>query len=170
MFCDLIKSVKKEICLDLGAGSCEYSKILLQMEAGHSDCVDFNPSFLSGLVIPGIQKILCDVEYYKTDKKYDLILCLGIIEFLDNPGEFMIRLKTFLKSEGQIIVLLPVSSLAGFIYACIYFLKGIRIHPWTVKKLSGFLYSKGFLEEKKYSTGAFSGFVVYSLKREKLNT
>ena len=77
LFRDLVWSLDKGACLDLGAGSCEYSKMLLNMGAKYSVCVDFSPSFISKVENPSIKKICCDVELYETNERYDLILCLG---------------------------------------------------------------------------------------------
>ncbi len=164
VFYSLVKSLDKQTCLDMGAGSCEYSKMLLDMGAKYSVCVDFSSSLmLSKVGIPGIEKVSCDVELFETNKKCDLILCLGILEFLSNPEKFMLRLKSFLKPKGKIIVLLPLSKIASLIYAFFYLLKGICIHPLTMKKMSCFLISRGFLLEKTINASLFSGFAIYSI-------
>ena len=167
LFCDLVQNLEKDTCLDLGAGSCEYSKMLLNMEAQHSVCVDFNISFMLEVKSPGIEQICCDVELYETDKKYDLILCLGILEFLDHPEDFMIRLKSFLKPTGRIIVLLPLSNSVSFVYALVYLLKGIRIHILTLRKMNRILIQKGFILEKTSVKGLFSGFAVYAIRQKR---
>ena len=166
LFCELVKSLNKKSCLDLGAGSCEYSKILLSMGAESSLCVDFSPSLMSGIKDHRIKKVSNDVETFKTDQKYDLILCCGILEFLDHPENFIVRLKSFLKPKGKIIVLLPLSKIASYIYASIYLLKGIFIHPLTLKKISFHFNSQGFLREKTVKTGLFSVFAIYSIPQK----
>ena len=161
LFCDLVRNLDKENCLDLGAGSCEYSKMLLNMGTKHSVCVDFTTSFMSEIQHSGIEKIFCDVEIYRTGKKYDLVLCLGILEFLDHPEKFLFQLKDFLKPTGKVIVLLPVSQIGSVIYAFIYLLKGVYIYTLTLTKVSCLLAREGFLLEKT-ARNMFSGFAVYS--------
>ena len=163
VFSDLIHDLKKDICLDLGAGSCEYSKILLNKGGKKCICVDFSSSLRLKAEEPGIEKISCDVEKFETPKKYDLILCLGIIEFLDQPKEFMIRLKNFLKPEGKILILLPLSTLGSFIYFLFYLLKGIVISRLTLKQINHFLGQEAFVLEKMAPSSFFSGFAIYSL-------
>ena len=167
IFRDLVRDLEKQNCLDLGAGSCEYSKMLLRMGAGHSVCVDFSPSLMSAIHDTGITKILSNVETFETNKKYDLILCLGILEFLDDPENFMIRLKAFLKPTGKVIVLLPLSKIESYIYVFIYLLKGIFIQTITLKRMNCFLIQRGFLLEKTAVKGPFSGFGVYSIRNKK---
>ena len=168
LFYKIVQDLNKQTCLDLGAGSCEYSKILLNMGTEHSVCVDFSSSLMLEEDNPGIEKIPYDVESFETDQKYDLILCLGILEFLDQPKNFIMRLKLFLKPEGKIILLLPISMIASYIYMFSYLLKGIFIHPLTLKKINCFLDSKGFLLEKTVTAGIFSGFSVYSIQQKNL--
>ena len=163
LFCELVRNMNKRSCLDLGAGSCEYSKILLHMGAEKSVCVDFSSSLISGNSDTGIKKVISDVETFKTTEKYDLILCLGILEFLDEPEDFLIQIKDFLKPTGKIIILLPLSWIWSISYRFFYLLKGIVIHPLTLKKMNHFLIQKGFLLEKMASHGFFSGFSVYSI-------
>ena len=163
LFHRLVQGLNKDVCLDLGAGSCEYSKILLKMKAKKILCVDFNPSFLKSKAFPLIEKVVADVESYETDEKYDLILCLGILEFLKKPESFLIKIRGFLKPSGRVIVLLPLSGVWSFIYRLVYLLQGIVIQPLTLKKTTCFLLRSGFILEKTAGHGLFSGLAVFSL-------
>ena len=165
LFCDLVQNINITNCLDLGAGSCEYSKMLLQMGAKHSVCVDFSSSLMSEVHDSNITKIFRNVETFEANKKYDLILCLGILEFLDHPKEFMLKLKKFLKPTGKVIILLPLSKTGSFLYAFIYLLKGILIRTLTLKKISIFLIQNDFQLEKTATNNIFSGFAIYSIKK-----
>ena len=167
LFCEIVQDLNKQICLDLGAGSCEYSKILLSMGAKKSVCVDFSSSLMSENSDTKIEKFISDVETFKTSERYDLILCLGILEFLDEPESFLIQVRDFLKPTGKIIVLLPLSWIWSFNYRFFYLLKGIIIRPLTLKKMNHFLTQKGFLLETMTTHGFFSGFSVYSLPETK---
>lgn len=162
LFLELIKNVNKEVCLDLGAGSCEYSEILLHNGANKSVCVDFNPSLMAGGLNSGIKKVIADVETYEPNEKYDLILCLGILEFLDKPESFFTRISEFLKPQGKIIVLLPFSKAWSLGYSFLYLLRGVSIHPLTLKEINHYAAQKGFHLHKTASCGLFSGFSIYS--------
>ena len=163
LFHRLVQDLSKDICLDFGAGSCEYSKTLLEMGAKKTLCVDFNPSFLKGEAFPGMEKIVVDVENYETGEKCDLILCLGVLEFLEKPERFLIRIRRFLKPSGRVIVLLPLSGGWSFCYRLVYLLQGIVIQPLTLKNTTDFLLNNGFLLEKTAGSRFFSGFAVFSL-------
>jgi len=119
---------------------------------------------MSFLDNPGIEKIISDVEEFETDKRYDLILCLGILEFLDRPKKFAVKLKTFLKPKGQVVILLPQSRFYAFIYAFYFLLKGIAIHPLSLKDFYAFLIKNDFQLEKKAIASSFSGMAAYSVR------
>ena len=167
MFCKLICDLKTGICLDFGAGSLEYAEILLDKGAEFVTCVDFSRPLMGQYRDARIEKVICDVEMFETEKKYDLILCLGVLEFLDRPKEFLIKLKKFLKSEGRIIILLPKSGIWSFAYVFYYLVKGIFIRPLSLKRFNDFLVSQGFQLERRITQKLFSGFSVYSVNRDK---
>lgn len=167
IFCELICGLKREMCLDFGAGSCEYAKILLDKGARLVTCVDFSDSLTSQCRETRIEKVICDVEVFNTGRKYDLVLCLGVLEFLDRPKEFMMNLKKFLKPDGRVIVLLPQSGVWSFGYAFYYLTKGIFIHPLSLRRFNNFLVSRGFQLEQKITQNLFSGFTVYSVDGDK---
>ena len=163
-FIYLTKNLNKDDCLDLGAGSGEYSKILLKMGSKKAVCLDFSSEPLSLANEPKIEKIISDVEIFKTSGRYDLILCLGVLEFLHKPEKFLLDLKKNLKPQGKLIILLPLSPIKAFIYSFIYILKGIRINTLNLKQMNAFLTKNGFVLEKTKSAGNFfSGFSVYSI-------
>ena len=81
--------------LDIGSGSCEYAKILLEYGAQRVDCVDFTSLQLkeSSFQDPRLTKITADAEKFEATETYHLILCAGLLEFLDQPENFPFRLK-----------------------------------------------------------------------------
>ena len=167
-FHGFIQSLELEgkTCLDMGSGSCEYAKVLLDKGVKSVICVDFSESLMDKCRDSRIKKVICDVEKFDTKDKYDLVLCVGVLEFLSNPKEFVMRLKKLLKSKGKVIVLLPKSDLWSFIYFSYYFaLKGIFINSLSMKKLDNFLVKKGFQLEQKVTPNMFTKFTVYSIKK-----
>ena len=160
-FKKLIKDLNKPYCLDLGAGSGEYATIILANGSKKVDCVDWNNSFLSFISNTKITKINCDVENYNTNKKYNLILCLGIVEFLDDPKSCYKKIKSFLRPTGQVIILLPKNIFYAFIYSLYYRFKGIKIQFLYSKKNHIILSKLGFTFKKKADASIFSDFLVY---------
>ena len=118
---------------------------------------------MSGNTKAGIEKVIADVETYEPKEKYDLILCLGVLEFLDKPKSFFLRISGFLKPKGKIIVLLPLSRFWSLGYQFLYRLRGVSIHPLTLKEMNDHAAKKGLHLNKTSSCGLFSGFSLYSL-------
>ena len=67
------------------------------MGAKKSVCIDFNSNLLSLANESKIEKIISNVEIFKTSSRYDLILCLGILEFLDKPEKNLDNYSFFKK-------------------------------------------------------------------------
>ena len=164
LFIQLAKKLDKSFCLDLGAGACEYSRILLEMGAKKAVCVDFSFNIMSSFQDSRIEKVISDVETFNTSNKYDLILCLGVLEFLDQPKKLLLKLKNCLKPKGKIIILLPLSFMGALTYSFFYFLKGISISPLTLKRMNQFLTKNNFQLEKTEPASLFSGFSIYSMR------
>ena len=164
LFSQLIQYLNKDNCLDLGAGSCEYSEILLQMGAKKAVCVDFNSNTMSSSHDSRIEQIISDVEELSITGKYDLILCLGILEFLNKPEKLLLYLRDFLKPQGRIVILLPLFSVGAWAYSLFYLSKGISLSPLTLKKINQFLTKNNFTLEKTKPASFFSGFSIYSVR------
>ncbi|MBC6415830.1 MAG: class I SAM-dependent methyltransferase [Bdellovibrionales bacterium] len=165
-FHHLVKTLNINSCLDLGAGSCEYSKILLNQGAKKLVCVDFHDMSIEKH--PRIEYVFSPVENFHTNDKYDLILCLGILEFLEKPKNFLLKLKNFLKPQGKILLLLPLSLPMALAYKSYYLFKRISIPLLTLKNIHSFLIKHGFLLQKTNPSGNFfSGFAIYSLSYQK---
>ncbi len=166
-FYKFVHDLEKRTCLDLGSGSCEYARVLLDKGAESVTCVDFSDSLMNECIDSRVERIICDVEEFDTEKKYDLILCVGVLEFLNNPKKLMIRLKNFLKSEGRIVILLPRSDFWSFVYVSYYFLvKGIFINLLSMKRLDNFLIKEDFQLEQKITPNVFTEFAVYSVNKK----
>ena len=159
-FTEISKNLAKDNCLELGGADGEYSKILLANGAKKVTCVDFNPSFAKNS--SKIKFIYRDVEQYTTCEKYDLVICMGILEFLEHPQELLLKIRSFLSYSGKMIILLPTDSLRGSVYSFYYLLRGIKIGRLNLKNLTHQL-EKHFLLERAVK-GIFSGIGVYSKK------
>ena len=151
--------------LDLGAGSCEYAKILIEYGAKRVDCVDFASSLMvGGFHDLRLKKIIADVDNFDTAETYHLILCAGLLEFLDQPESLPFRLKKNLKQGGKWLVLLPLSPIRALIYTLYYRSLGIRIHPLSLKSADPFFIKAGFQAKTTLTENLFSAWVSYIAK------
>ncbi|MCK5822086.1 MAG: class I SAM-dependent methyltransferase [Bacteroidales bacterium] len=68
------------------------------------------------------------IEQMKSDKKADVIACVSVLQYLDDPEKGLRNLVRSLKSDGQLIVYLPVNNrriIPGYKYLRDHWLKGV---------------------------------------------
>lgn len=56
--------------------------------------------------LPNTMFLKCSLKDYKTERKFDFILVLGVFEYLSNPLESLKKICSFLGDKGTLILLL----------------------------------------------------------------
>ena len=79
----LVKDKKYSYALELGSGAGYYTKIFLRFSK-KMYVVDLSLRMLDKIKSSKVIKIVGDVERVKLKKKFDLILCFGVLEFNNN--------------------------------------------------------------------------------------
>jgi SAM-dependent methyltransferase len=95
--------------LDIGGGS---GWLLDQVKACSSrvtftQCVDLDESAQAEAVSRGHAYHLGGIEQFKTDRRFDLILALNLIEHVRDPGLVLRRIETLLAPSGQALIKTP---------------------------------------------------------------
>ena len=83
---DIVKSMRYNNILDVGA---RRSPVLEALPAG-KERVSLDRIAVHAQ--PGIRHIVADFLKWMPDKKYDIVLCLQVLEHLDDPATFVKRL------------------------------------------------------------------------------
>ena len=98
--------------LDVGCGTGAISKDIAAIvgEQGKVIGIDNTESFiLSGKEIhqniTNLELIHVDLFDFQTEKKYDLIVSARTLQWLSNPKEALVKMKSLLKPDGQISIL-----------------------------------------------------------------
>jgi hypothetical protein len=115
----------KQSIIDVGSANTE---ILKNLPFADKVCLDYNK-------LPeneGIRTIKCDFYKWTPDKKYDIVICLQVLEHLDNPDIF--AKKLFDLSNKVVIISVPYKWKKGF---CIHHVQDPvseeKIYSWTQK-------------------------------------
>ena len=101
--------------MELGCGSGFYSWGLAGL-ARRLVCVDFSAKMLDQMAVPGAEKINADIQEVTSDAGYDLILCAGALEFVQQPGRVLANVESMLAPEGSFVILAPKRNCAGAVY------------------------------------------------------
>ena len=163
------QSLKVELLddvLELGSGTGYYSRYIYDLGCKSLTCVDFSSRMLKKIDIPGCIKVNANIQNYLSENYFDIILCAGVLEFLEHPEIVFNNVVQMLKPNGFIIILMPRYSFFGKIYQLYHRLHGFRIKLFKKEDLQRWLEKTNLniVEYKKVSL--FSIFCKLSLKEK----
>ena len=121
--------------LDVGCGAGFYS--LTAKKAGmkvHS--VDLSPGMVKKLEGLVDKAEVVDIELLPTDKKYDRVVCAGVLDFVLKPELAFSNLCKVVAPGGRLVVLCPRKGPGGLFYRLEKFFFGIKINLYTKEWLS----------------------------------
>jgi len=139
----LIDAKPNESILDVGCGSGYYSKIFKDLKANPFG-IDISKDMIIELNKKGIPGIVSNAENFNVDKRFDKILCAGLMEFVDDPIKTFSNLKKHLKKDGLVIVLYPRKSLSGYLYYLYHISHNIKIRLYSKNQINKLINISGF--------------------------
>jgi ubiquinone/menaquinone biosynthesis C-methylase UbiE len=148
-FLKIADKTKNKNILDLGSGSGYYTKLFSRFNKVHS--VDISSYMLSKLPKKNIYPILADASEVNLNKKFDLILIAGLLEFVDNFAKVLKNADRHLKNNSFIIILFPRKNFFGKIYKLFHKKNGIDIKLFSKLEIENILLNLNFtIIKKKY--------------------
>ncbi|MDP1695208.1 MAG: class I SAM-dependent methyltransferase [Candidatus Woesearchaeota archaeon] len=131
---------KNDSVLDAGCGEGYYA--LLAKEYGaNSFGVDLSQAMITRLEARGVPGKVSDIEHLSLHKKFDKIICAGVLEFTHNPGLALKILAKHLKPHGKLVILYSRPSIGTFAYVTLHRLHGLRL------KILSYTYLHNLLKE-----------------------
>lgn len=94
------------------------------------------------------------LESFKNNKKYDIILCIHVLEHSPNPLKFISKLKSLLKEEGLIYIEIPNIFYPSGGYDLNRFLYNEHLQTFSISNIT-YLLKKGKINVIKYSCKGF---------------
>lgn len=98
--------------LEVGCGIGNFTKELTKY--GKVWAIDINRKYLNQIKnIPDVEAGLGDIEkgeYFFTKKQFDTIICLNVLEHIQNDNKAIENLNRLLKKDGVLILLIPTHS------------------------------------------------------------
>ncbi len=107
-----LKPAEDAIVLDLGCGTGLSSQLFFQHKF-QVHGVDISPGMLKKAEKYPFASLTCaDLENEKLnfDTTFDFITCLGVMEFIHNPVEFIAKCKPLLKEDGVLGITFPLNA------------------------------------------------------------
>jgi ubiquinone/menaquinone biosynthesis C-methylase UbiE len=159
--------------LDVGCGTGSISKDIANIvgENGKVTGIDNTENFiLSGKIsyesVANLKLINIDLFDYNPDEKYDLIVSARTLQWLSNPKEALIKMKSMLKPNGQISILdynhkaidwvpSPPESMKEFYQTFLNWRKDAGMNNEIADDLSRLLKEVGFHSIEKINSDEF---------------
>jgi len=107
----ILKKITAELLsvLDIGGGTGEVLDVLKNADKriGYTEVVDIDSNSKAAAEKKGHVYTHATIESYQTDKKFDVILLLNIIEHISNPAQMIEKAGSMLADGGMIIIKTP---------------------------------------------------------------
>ena len=125
--------------LDLGCGAGFYTHLFLSLGARHVTAVDVSSAMVSQLPTTSVTGIIGDAATVHLNKKYDLIVCAGMLEFTPEPIKVLENARKHAAHCGVMVILAPIAGFWGSLYRLYHRFHGLNIHlfqPFRLKAMA----------------------------------
>lgn len=130
--------------LDLGCGAGFYTHLLLSLGAQHLTSVDISSAMVSQLPTTNVTGIIGDAATVHLNKKFDLILCAGMLEFGPDPIKVLENARQHAAHRGVMVILSPIAGFWGTLYRLYHRSHGLKIHLFRPSQLKAMAENSGW--------------------------
>ena len=130
-----IGRIKNLSVVDIGCGSGFYTKIIFKNEPRELYAIDNSTKMLSYIKEKKIIKINQNIENLKLNKKFDKLICAGLLEFTSYPTKALINIRKIAKKNSVLVLLCPKSNFLGKIYKKFHQRNQIKINLFSQKEI-----------------------------------
>lgn len=147
----LVGNLKNKEVLDFGSGSGFYSKIVKKKNPKKIFALDASKKMLKNIKDKTIIKINQNAENLRIKKKFDIIICAGLFEFVKSPHNILKKLKISSKKDCRLIILCPSENLFAKIYKLNHSKNGLQINLFNQVKIDNIFKKSGWkiVKQKK---------------------
>ena len=108
--------------------------------------IDFSKRMLSHIKNSKIKKIYGDVNKVKIKGNFDLIICMGLLEFLKKFQIIIRKIKILSKKDSYLIMLVPKKNFFGLIYKFYHLIiHNININLFSIQELEKLLIKNKYI-------------------------
>ena len=153
----MIRNIENKTVLEYGAGTGFYSKLLLQENVKSLTVVDSSEKMMKNFSkTTKVTKIINLAETLNLNRKFDFIVCLGMLEFVKDPLRVIKNFNKHSNRKTTIIILVPKKTLFGWAYKLFHLINGNKITLFSQTKIKQLFEKEGWKIEKKAKAGLFS--------------
>ncbi|MBN1471316.1 MAG: class I SAM-dependent methyltransferase [Syntrophaceae bacterium] len=134
--------------LDLGCGSGYYAYLVKERFDCPITCVDVSIKMLDQLDSRIQDKFCANAEEFIADRKFDLILFLGVLEFCTNPEKVFENVSKMLSPKGIFLILLPAKNFMGLLYKIFHKAHGVNVTLYDMQEIEMYALKSGLIIQK----------------------
>ena len=127
----LLGNTKNLSIVDVGSGSGFYTSIIYKNNPKELYAIDNSSKMLLHIKEKQVVKILQNIETLKLHKKFDKLICAGLLEFTSKPTIVMKNINKIAKKDAILILLYPKNNFLGKIYQKFHVSNKIKINLFT---------------------------------------
>jgi len=132
----------RETVLDAGCGAGFYSSSIKECGAEVLG-VDISPKMVEAAIKSGIKAEVRDLKTLNLGRKFNKIVCAGVLEFCEEPQRVIENLKNHLNEHGFIVFLIPSLSLCGLAYKLYHLSHGVHVTLFSLGRFEKSLNKSG---------------------------
>ncbi len=159
---DFLRPKEGDCILDAGCGAGDYS-IILKNKGVDVLGVDVSCNMVEVAKKNGINAQVQDLENLKLNKNFDKVLCVGVLEFVNDVEKVIKNLSDCLKEGGSLVVVGPRVSFFGYLYKLFHLSHKTKIILFDLNVIGNLLEKNGFRLEKLKKIAVFC-FIAKAVK------
>lgn len=145
--------------LDAGCGDGE-TMLWLAASGARPVGVDLTFQMAAHCHRRGLTVCVQDIEHLGMRAIFDWVLCIGSLEFANDPARAIASLAACLAPRGRFVLLFPRRGWAGFLYAAYHRTHGVRVHLFSRTEIGQMLAAAGLQRCDAFRNGWLSSLVV----------
>ena len=162
---NFLGDIREKNILDVGSGSGYYSKLMVKKKAKKVYALDNSKAMLNNITEKNIVKINQSAESFDIKKKFEKIVCAGLLEFVGSSEKVLKNIKKHSKKKCELVILCPQNNILAKIYKFYHYLNKINIRLFEFEEIEKVLNLSGW-KIKKIKKILFSNIILATLKDE----
>jgi SAM-dependent methyltransferase len=141
----LLEPLSLDTLIDLGCGAGYYSRLFKHQFKMRVVGVDSCAEMITRLKCFGIEGHQINIETLNLGSStFDRVLMAGVLEFSQGPDEIFAKARTLAKQRGRLVILVPRTGVAGWLYAKVHKIQGCDVFLRTEAKYINLARQHGF--------------------------
>ena len=140
----LIGNIKNSCVFDIGSGSGFYTKLMINNKAKKVYALDGSKKMLNNIHVKNVIKINKNAEKFQLNRKFNKIICAGLLEFVDSPELILKNIKKHALKDCRLVILCPSDNLLGKLYKFYHFKNKIKIKLFNINEFAKILKKTGW--------------------------